>query len=1717
MKKALSMLLVLSILMSFAAAFPAAASAETSGNFTWDLDEDGILTISGQGKLSASDEYECFKNYRDDVYCLVLESGITGITGLYFSMLSNLSALELPDTFSFSDNEATMENTLGNCRALYDIYVDKNNRELSSINGVLYNKDLTKLLRIPICKDKIDYIPASVIEIGYKASYNCNNLESVLYDGSTEDWNNILINPSNECLKKATIYTLDNMTKDHTYNGFSYTIDSFYNEITITGFDKSATNIEIPSEIDGIPVVEIGDSAFKDCTEITSVTIPSGITWIATEAFSGCNNLTSINIPDSVTSIIMEAFKGCSSLTSINIPNTVTYIDQGVFSNCSSLKSIILPEGITTIHSNTFSMCSKLNNITIPDSVTSIWSGAFEGCSSLKSITIPNGVTSIDGLAFEDCSSLSSINIPNGITSIQYGTFSGCSSLESITIPDSVTSIEGIAFKNCSSLSSINIPNSVTSIQYGAFWGCRRLKSIAIPNSVTSIGAGAFEDCSSLSSINIPDSIISVECGVFENCSNLSNINIPNSITSIQDDAFSGCSSLKNITLPNSVTSIGDSAFENCSSLSNINIPNGITSIQDDAFSGCSSLESINIPDSVISIERDAFDGCSSLKNITLPNSVTSIGNGAFSNCSNLSGINIPDNVKEIGAFAFSKCSSLKSINIPNDITFIQSSTFSGCSNLSDINIPANVKVIGENSFSGCIGLTNIIIPDNVEYIGFMAFEGCSRLAKINIPDSVTYIGDDAFSNCSNLTDVYYGGSEEQWRSIDIHGSGLTGATIHYNCNSSGQETPDESKIYSSSRNMQYTICYFDDFIESGEDDFVITGKTDISYRNHVLGYQNSWFGRLVLVQYSQDMSITSADSNAYLLRVLPLDEKYGTVTALKNYKLTLDGKAYDTKWYEAQYHSPGRDILNKNMHILTYGNTVVDMFDVLYMDWEYRLDSYNSDENTATLVSSYTPYTYRISSLTGLSQHTVRELVGSNVTFTYDKYKRIYSMEKKSEPSLSYYDTIKPSTWDDVEQAANKFINASNEYINGVLSAIQKDDDEQRKQENARRKGAEELKKADDTSKGGAMLAFSTMPDEDRIYAYEALYDMIADIGDDGIDLGKINMTKDIISVSTDIINEITNGVIDHHKTAQYGKYTIEANVSGLIYGSAQANFGNFVCKIGGRTVDSVMVCSTQKQLAEAVSIYCTQLKQLENNAMKAVVDAVVKDLSGKSIADWHKYKIKKVIKKYSSQLSLKGVGDVYETISTCSDTYKQIKSIIKLKNAKPEKQYEAILKIDWLASMKEDKSITDKTVDKLYDKLTSSVESLNAHINSYKDNTHLKKESKFDWLFRIKCPVDIFVYDRSGNEVAHISDYDVDENENVKIEKNGDTKNVYLNNINEYDVKIIAKQDGILNYSIEQFDNGIPIGRANFYDIEMHSGENFHSVNDITDIASEYDRLLLQTEENTLSADEFVSAGNNASVNVYGSGEGGKVLGLGSYAKGDGVTLIAVPDDYHTFTTWYINNEPVSNDMTYSFCAKDDVVVEAVFEEDFCIKGISSSTANDKTYINCRPGNNTKTDFEGFLYISAYDKENRLVHSVRKICSIPANDSISVQAELNSDCANIDKITFLIWDENIQPVFFKTDIDMSDYIDCTDENIVVQSSRNYTDAALVFALYKNDRLVDINVNSVNISSGRNTYALPDYDAADANKLKIMIWRDLPSAFPLYEPYEQFLYNNIA
>ena len=389
-------------------------------------------------------------------------------------------------------------------------------------------------------------------------------------------------------------------------------------------------------------VTSIGGGAFSGCSNLSSLVVAPGNP--VYDSREGCNaiiesasntlivGLASSTIPDGVTSIGNCAFQNCDDLTSVDIPNGVTNIGDYAFYDCDGLASVTIPGSVTHIGNNAFQYGYNLSSLVV-DADNPVYDSRGECNAIIESATntlivgcqssiIPDDVTSIGDYAFSYCMGLTSIEIPNSVTNIGNGAFYSCYDLQSVEIPNSVTTIGTRAFAGCSNLQSVDIPNGVISIKEQAFSGCSDLTSIVIPNSVTEIEPGAFSNCPSIISVVVAEGNTVYDSrggcnAIIEKSSNTlivgcQSTTIPNSVTSIGDYAFSNHTGLTSIDIPNSVKSLGYEAFYNCYNLTSIVIPNSVTSIEGCAFQSCSGLTTItsNIPaDKLFSVSEYLFDG----------------------------------------------------------------------------------------------------------------------------------------------------------------------------------------------------------------------------------------------------------------------------------------------------------------------------------------------------------------------------------------------------------------------------------------------------------------------------------------------------------------------------------------------------------------------------------------------------------------------------------------------------------------------------------------------------------------------------------------------------------------------------------------------------------------------------------------------------------------------------------------------------------------------------------------------------------------------------------------------------------------------------------------------------------------------------------------------------------------------------------------------------
>jgi hypothetical protein len=291
-----------------------------------------------------------------------------------------------------------------------------------------------------------------------------------------------------------------------------------------TGKDATAV---IPAKINGLPVTEIGEAAFWECTGLTGVTIPPSVTAIGRSAFGGCTGLTGIEIPASVTAIGNCAFWRCTNLTGIEVERGNTAFtgvggvlftkDKTVLIACPAGKKgvYIIPPSVTEIRLYAFEDCTGLTGVEIPSSVTKIGNSAFSGCTGLTGITIPPSVTEIGEQAFLGCTGLAGVTISASVTAIGSQMFRGCTDLAGITVDRNnnyYAGIGGVLFNKDKTIlitcpegkqGAYTIPPSVIEIRNGAFFGCTGITRVEISPSVKRIGKRAFYGCDSLRRVTL--------------------------------------------------------------------------------------------------------------------------------------------------------------------------------------------------------------------------------------------------------------------------------------------------------------------------------------------------------------------------------------------------------------------------------------------------------------------------------------------------------------------------------------------------------------------------------------------------------------------------------------------------------------------------------------------------------------------------------------------------------------------------------------------------------------------------------------------------------------------------------------------------------------------------------------------------------------------------------------------------------------------------------------------------------------------------------------------------------------------------------------------------------------------------------------------------------------------------------------------------------------
>ena len=494
-------------------------------------------------------ENGALKEYSGPGGDVVIPDGVTGImNGAFASSKGVITSVTIPDSVTELSWGAFLY-----VPQLANIHVSANNPKFASIDGVLFDKAMTKLIQYPFGRQGAYTIPDGVTCIGHFAFDTCTGLTGVTIPDSVTS------------IESAAF-----------------------------GSCTGLTSVTLPERL-----TSIESNLFAGCQNLKSVRIPNGVTSIGEGAFYQCFALESVTLPSGLLDVGMQAFAGCTALFEVVLPDGLTTIGGAMFDTCEKLTSVVIPDSVTTIGNGAFRRCTGLTSMAIPDGVTTIGEWAFQRCTGLEEVSIPRSVTQIGVGAFAKTpwqNKQGEFVVANGIL-VQYQGKGGA-----VTIPEGVTSIVAGAFDGCDGVTEVVIPEGVTSIGHNAFRGCTGLTKVTAPGTIRSVGIDAFAETPWLEA---QDGLVVMGNVLVYAKGQERELTVPDGVATIGPDAFKGCPELVRVTLPAGVASIDEvsvlgfgvvtgllnsssclrGAFGCCEKLTDVFVENGDAQIGEYAFS----------------------------------------------------------------------------------------------------------------------------------------------------------------------------------------------------------------------------------------------------------------------------------------------------------------------------------------------------------------------------------------------------------------------------------------------------------------------------------------------------------------------------------------------------------------------------------------------------------------------------------------------------------------------------------------------------------------------------------------------------------------------------------------------------------------------------------------------------------------------------------------------------------------------------------------------------------------------------------------------------------------------------------------------------------------------------------------------------------------------------------------------------------------------------
>ena len=290
-------------------------------------------------------------------------------------------------------------------------------------------------------------IPDTVKTLNNDVFRNCTKLQSVtLPDSITKIGSGAFYNCA--ALNKITIPSKVKVLYTGTfYNCMSLETLTLPNKISTMGNSVFENCISLKSIKMSKNIKKIGDKVFKDCTNLASISFGDNFRTMGISCFENCKSLKSFKLSDKCTLTVLpsKTFKNCENLTSVSLLKGLTSINESAFLGCGKITEIKLPSTVKNIGDSTFKSCKSLNKVTLSSALTNIPKNCFYEC-NLSQVIIPKNIKTIEENAFAYNKKLTKVTLQNGLTSIKSKAYYHCVALMDIKIPNSVKEIGDKAF-----------------------------------------------------------------------------------------------------------------------------------------------------------------------------------------------------------------------------------------------------------------------------------------------------------------------------------------------------------------------------------------------------------------------------------------------------------------------------------------------------------------------------------------------------------------------------------------------------------------------------------------------------------------------------------------------------------------------------------------------------------------------------------------------------------------------------------------------------------------------------------------------------------------------------------------------------------------------------------------------------------------------------------------------------------------------------------------------------------------------------------------------------------------------------------------------------------------------------------------------------------------------------------------------------------------------